>query len=229
MDEQRELAPPWVEFPYLPWLPNGWTMGPAGFYRWRWDAWFRSLNESARNDYKSKYPEPKGWPGFYEVKESAQRMLDLAKTGKEHDETDVTCVVREFYETASDAGSGRVSDHEVLHEPFGRLVILLLREAVARQCNQIEIDDVDDVCPIHFVRGGERFKMDPLPKRLFGAVQRHVARMCGKENCQGQGTFSASLNLPESSAKAYGEAKVSVVFSDSSLRLTIIDLKGAAP
>ncbi len=48
--------------------------------------------------------------------------------------------------------------------------------------------------------------------------------MCGKEDDEGQGTFVVSLNLSDTSEKSYGEANVSVVFGDSSLRLTIVEL-----
>ena len=72
MDRQRELAPPWIEHPYIPRRSNDWTMGPAGFYLWQWEAWFRALGQSARDDYRSKYPEPEGWTGFYEMKASGR-------------------------------------------------------------------------------------------------------------------------------------------------------------
>ncbi|HEV2970567.1 MAG TPA: hypothetical protein VGY55_11410 [Pirellulales bacterium] len=228
MDEQRELAPPWVEFPYIPWLSNGWAMGPAGFYWWRWEAWFRALSESARNDYKSKYPEPKGWPGFYGLKEPGERP-DIVEIVKEYGEIEVINA-EEYFETASNADYVLFCDDEAaLRGPLGRLVILLLREAVARQFKEIEIDICGNVCPIHLVRGDERFKMDPLPKRLYRRFSRQVARMCGNEDCQGQGTFSASLDTDAPNAEPYGEVKVSVVFGESSLRLTIIERQGAAP
>jgi hypothetical protein len=118
----------------------------------------------------------------------------------------------------------RVSGHEVVaHDPFERLVILMLREAIAKHSNGIEIDDREPVCPVHFVQGDERLEMTPLPKSLFGPFKDRVARMCGKEDDEDQGTFVVSLNLADTSEKTYGEANVSVVFGDSSLRLTIVE------
>jgi hypothetical protein len=216
MDSQRELSPPWIEFPYIRWLSDDWKVGLTGFYWWQLEAWFRALGQSARNDYRSKYAEPEGWHGFYEMIESG-RLPDIAEAYGADPDAGFT---RQFY---ADCGS----DHEVVaHDPLERLVILMLREAVASHSNGIEIDDREPECPIHFVRGDERLRMNPLPKRLFVAFKDRVARMCGKEDYQGQGTFVASLNLADTSQKNYGEAKVSVVFGDSNLRLTIIDLTG---
>jgi hypothetical protein len=120
-------------------------------------------------------------------------------------------------------------DEEPAHDVFGRLVVVMLREAVARRSNEIQIDVGEDCCPVHFVRGTENLEMDSLPVRIFGPFKDHVASMCGKEDCQGQGTFSATLKGTETSAKAYGEVKVSVVFGDSSLRLTIANVQNTSP
>jgi hypothetical protein len=192
-------------------------MGPAGFYLWQWEAWFRALSRSAQDEYRSKYPEPVDWAGFYEMIESG-RLPDIVKP---------------YGDVDPDAGYTRVyhehrhSDHEVVaHDPFERLVILMLREAIARHSNGIEIDDREPVCPVHFVRADERLEMTPLPQRLFGPFKDRVARMYGKEDDQGQGTFVVSLNLADTSKKSYGEAKVLVVFGDSSLRLMITELPG---
>ncbi len=224
MDEQRELAPPWIEHPYISWHSNDRKMGPAGFYLWQWEAWFRALGQSAQDDYRSKYPEPEGWTGFYEMKSSV-KFSDIIRIMKEACEGDGT-LVREYRGTASDSGNERVSDDEGLHRMMGRLLIGLLRTASSRQFNEIEIDNCGDVCPIHFVQGGERFWFNALPKRLFYPLKAHVARMCGKEDDQGQGTFVVSLHLADTSEKSYGEANVSVDFGDSSLRLTITELPG---
>jgi hypothetical protein len=215
MDEQRELVPPWVAFPYIPWLSDGWKSGPGAFFWWQWNGWFRALHESARNEYKEKFPEPTGWAGFYETTKTDEQSDFI----KEHSEIDPDADnIREYYETCDSDYKG------ASHDPLERLVILILREAVARRFNEIEIDDRELVCPVRFVRGNERLEIDPLPKRLFGAFKGRVARMCGKEDDQGEGTFVASLNLADTSERDYGEATVSVVFGDSSLRLTIINL-----
>ena len=216
MDQEIELAPLWIAFPNIPWLSGGWASGPGAFYWWRWNGWFRALSEAARSEYKAKYPEPTEWTGFYETTKTGEHSDFL----EGHSEIDPDAFyIREYYETCDSDYKG------TSHDPLARLVILLLREAVARQCNVIEIDDGEDFCPIHFVRGDERFKIDPLPKRLFGAFKGRLARMCGKEDDQGEGTFVVSLNLADSSEKVYGEANVSVGFGDSSLRMTITELR----
>jgi hypothetical protein len=227
MDEQRELAPPWIEHPYISWHSNDWTMGPAGFYLWQWEAWFRALGQSARDDYSSKYPEPEGWSGFYEMKSSV-KFSDIIRIMKEAAEGDEFSV-REFHESASNAGKERVSGDEGLHLMMGRLLIGLLRAASTRQFNEIEIDNSGDECSIHFVRSDKRFWFDALPQRIFDPLKVHVARICSKEGCQGLGTFFASVKGEQTFARPDGEFKVSVDFGDSSLRLTITELPGTTP
>jgi hypothetical protein len=116
-------------------------------------------------------------------------------------------------------------DGRPLPDVFERLVTVMLSEAVARRCSEILVDVGEDCCPVHFVRGSERLKIDSLPVRLFGPLKDRVARMCRKEDCQGQGTFTSSLKRTETSAKAYAGVKVAVDFADSGLRLTITDFK----
>lgn len=129
-------------------------------------------------------------------------------------------------------GNGRFPYGEVwiegegpLQDPIGRLVILMLAEAVALRCSEIEIDVVEDCCPVHFVRGDERLERDAPPVRLFRPLKDRLARMCGQAAGDGQGTFTAALKKSQTGTKVDGEVSVSVVFGDASLRLTITDFK----
>ena len=120
-------------------------------------------------------------------------------------------------------------DDGPLHDAIGRLVTVMLREALESRSSEIQIGVGEDGYAVHFVQGLKKLAMDALPVRLFGPLKDRVARMCGKEDCQGHGTFSALLKRTETSAKGYGEVNVAVVFGDSSLQLTIADFKRSSP
>ena len=122
------------------------------------------------------------------------------------------------------------NDEGPIQDVVDRLVLVIVREAVSLRCSEIQVDVGEECCPVHFVRGNEKLERDSLPVRLFGPFKDRVAQMYGKgkEDNQGQGTFSALLKRTETSAKAYGEARVSVTFGSSSLRLTITDFKSMA-
>jgi hypothetical protein len=191
--ENRELAPPWIVFPLIPWLSANWMSGPNAFYFWRWSLWFRTLDENQRNDYLERFPEPPGWAGF----------LDFTN-------------LREYREHLESEYKGINGD------PFERLLVLLLREAAERRSTEIEIEVRDQHCTVRYVRDGEIRESTPMPKRLFGPFKDCVARKCGKIDGQGDGRFVVSLNPTGNSQTATSDAHLSVAFRDSSLRLTVV-------
>jgi len=121
------------------------------------------------------------------------------------------------------------ADGEPVRDPLGELLKALLSEALAKRSNQIQIDICEDRCRVRFVRGSEYLEMDKIPQRFFAPLTDRIARKCGKPGPTGQGDFSTFLKKTETSAKAYGKVKVSVVFGDSHLRLTITDCSQPAP
>jgi hypothetical protein len=71
MQTAPELAPPWLEFPQIPWGSIGWRMGAGEDYWRKWLAWWKSdAQAAARLTYQSRWPEPPGWAGFYECTNS---------------------------------------------------------------------------------------------------------------------------------------------------------------
>ena len=190
MNSQLQLVPPWIAHPFISWPSNEWTNGPAGFYLWQWEAWFRALGEPARDDYKAKYPEPAGWLGFYDGTASL-RFPDIIRMAREASDF----AIEDFREYFSDASSEPLSDAP-LQTMMGRLVILLLREARMRGFSEIEIEICADACPIYFVQDGKRF-WHSLPKRLFGSLKAHLDQLCGTDDGQSQGGFHVSLSREE--------------------------------
>jgi len=59
-----EMLPLWLKFPDNGF--DGWCMGEAGDYKVAWRDYWNSLSFVAQAAYIDKYPEPKGWEGFYE-------------------------------------------------------------------------------------------------------------------------------------------------------------------
>ena len=222
MNSQSQLVPPWIAHPYISWPSNEWTNGPAGFYLWQWEAWFRGLTQSARDDYRA----PAGWLGFY-VRTASLRFPDIIEMAREASDCEVTFAT-EHLEYFSEASCEAPSE-DSLHTMMGRLVILLLREARAGGFNEIEIDNCGEDCPIYFVQDGNRHWNSNLPNRLFGSLKAHLDQLCGTDDGQRQGTFYVSLSRGETYSEPAGEFKVSVVFEESKLRLTIAERQGTTP
>ncbi len=112
-----------------------------------------------------------------------------------------------------------------VHDALGQIVVVMLTEAVARRCSEIVVGLGEDCCPVHFIRGNEQLEMDSMPVRLFDPLKDRIAQMCGNKGCQGEGTFISSLKKSKTSSQVGAQVQVSVVFGDSSLRLTISDVR----
>jgi hypothetical protein len=112
-----------------------------------------------------------------------------------------------------------------MHDALGRLVDVMLREALRRRCREIQIDVGEDGCAVWLLRGSERLPLDPIPPRLYSDLKDRLARKCGNKSWEGQGTFLACLKRTKASEKDHGDVNVSVVFGDESLRLTITEFK----
>lgn len=122
-------------------------------------------------------------------------------------------------------GDGRshlvVDGEGPVHDPLGRFVTLLVREAVARKCSEIVVERADACCLVHLVRGDERLKMDSPPARLFAPIKQRVARMCGQTANDGQGTFTTSLKKTETGVDTGPHVTVSVRWGASDIHFTI--------
>jgi hypothetical protein len=112
-----------------------------------------------------------------------------------------------------------------LRDTLGKLVEVLLAEAVARRSSEIIVEVGEDCCPVHFVRGSEQLEMDALPVWLFGPFKDRIVRMCGKDIDENNGTVTITLKKSETSVKSDTEVQVSVAFGESSLRLIFAEIK----
>jgi hypothetical protein len=218
MSGQRELLPPWLAFPYIGWPSDGWRAGKAAFYLWQWSGWFRALSEIAQNDYKTRFPEPVGWTGFYKLSElrGARALLELSDCAiSEFSESELAVETRVFYGGTGPQKKSAIND--ATHDPLQRLVVLILREAIALQCDGIEVSrGHEPTCSIIYLRGDQKIPREPFPVRLFDGFSLGLARLCGLEDGRGAGAFLVS-------EEEFGAFNVSVVFEDSCLRLTITE------
>jgi hypothetical protein len=183
---------------------------------WTWTNWFQALSAEAKGEYKTRFPEPARWAGFYEFVETGKPNLALLKKSNAlRFESD------RVFEGGTSAKESGLQD--ISHHPLDRLVILLLREAITLGFSGIEIWDREPVCSIYYVRGDEKQGRDSPPRRLFHALRLRMARMCGIEDCLGTGTFATQLDIGEASIGRDREVRVSVDFGDSHMHLTILN------
>ncbi len=65
--EQTELVPLWVTGPDYPMGSMVWRMGEGQTVSSEFQRRYKSLSEEARRDFRSRYPEPKAWIGYYDL------------------------------------------------------------------------------------------------------------------------------------------------------------------
>lgn len=74
-----DLRPPWIEFPDIPWGSVGWRMGFGEQHWLGWGRFYESLPQEKMETYKSQWPEPKDWTGFYAFIETGATPPHLLK------------------------------------------------------------------------------------------------------------------------------------------------------
>ena len=66
-DETGLAEPPWKVFPDYDRYTIGWRMGAGEDYWHAFSDWYMSITAEQQTEYKSIYPTPDGWHGFYKV------------------------------------------------------------------------------------------------------------------------------------------------------------------
>jgi hypothetical protein len=116
--------------------------------------------------------------------------------------------------------TGSDGEH-IVDNPIERLAMLMIREAVQLHCHEIQLDVVDNACPMHYLRGDERLERDTLPQRLFAPLRDHLARVCGQPIGAEPQTFLTSVRTTDTASERPLQVEVSVTGSENGLRLTI--------
>ena len=63
------MKPPWTAYPKIRAGSIEWRMGPGETYWDDFDKWYKRQTAEERNRYQKENPEPKGWDGFFDLKE----------------------------------------------------------------------------------------------------------------------------------------------------------------
>ncbi len=65
------MVPLWAAYPLLWRYWGGWRQGSGEYYKFRWFAWWQTLSDEMKVEYRNRYPEPEdeelSWQGFYEL------------------------------------------------------------------------------------------------------------------------------------------------------------------
>ena len=99
---------------------------------------------------------------------------------------------------------------------LARLVHLIVAEAYEANCEEIQIDCGDNAGTMHYLRGHERLPRDSIPVRLFAAVKRDIARLCGVDENVAEASYLAAVS------EQRPDIQVVVAFAESSLRLRLM-------
>ena len=68
--EKRPLPPPWLAYPFIERMSIGWRMGSGESYLDRLRAWQQTLSADDLSTYRSLFPPPVLWAGYWDEKES---------------------------------------------------------------------------------------------------------------------------------------------------------------
>ena len=65
--DRMDFEPPWVVTPEIPMGDMYWNMGGGEGISYDFQIRYRALSELSKSVYKSKYPEPEAWLGWYDL------------------------------------------------------------------------------------------------------------------------------------------------------------------
>lgn len=66
MAQQKMMPPPWLAYPYIERFSIGWRMGAGEDYIDRFSTWLESLSPEEQAEYRTLFPEPVTWRGWWE-------------------------------------------------------------------------------------------------------------------------------------------------------------------
>ncbi len=74
LQNKKLMLPPWLAFRELDRYSISWRMGATGDYLLRFDRWFRALAPEEQKEYRSFFPEPVTWNGWWEAKDTREML-----------------------------------------------------------------------------------------------------------------------------------------------------------
>ena len=69
MNDTELMEPPWLKHPTIPAGSILWRMGNGETYMHEWQDWYVAQSKETRGLVVARFPEPKGWEGFYARRE----------------------------------------------------------------------------------------------------------------------------------------------------------------
>ena len=72
LKDKKIMPPPWLAFPEIERYSIGWRMGYGEDYIYRFGDWLDTLSPEERKEYRSLFPEPITWKGWWDDEDSSE-------------------------------------------------------------------------------------------------------------------------------------------------------------
>lgn len=72
LKDKKIMPPPWLAFPEIERYSIGWRMGYGEDYIYRFGDWLDTLSPEEREEYRSLFPEPITWKGWWDDEDSSE-------------------------------------------------------------------------------------------------------------------------------------------------------------
>ena len=70
--DKKIMPPPWLAFPEIERYSIGWRMGYGEDYIYRFGNWLDTLSSEELKEYKTLFPEPITWKGWWDNEDSSE-------------------------------------------------------------------------------------------------------------------------------------------------------------
>ena len=75
LKDKKIMPPPWLAFPDIERYSIGWRMGSGEDYIYRFGDWLDTLSPEERKEYRSLFPEPITWKGWWDDEDSSEVLV----------------------------------------------------------------------------------------------------------------------------------------------------------
>ena len=75
LKDKKIMPPPWLAFPDIERYSIGWRMGYGDDYIYRFGDWLDTLSPEERKEYRSLFPEPITWKGWWDDEDSSEVLV----------------------------------------------------------------------------------------------------------------------------------------------------------
>ena len=75
LKDKKIMPPPWLAFPDIERYSIGWRIGYGEDYIYRFGDWLDTLSPEERKEYRSLFPEPITWKGWWDDEDSSEVLV----------------------------------------------------------------------------------------------------------------------------------------------------------